>query len=406
MIRVLVIGSLALLLAAEDWPGFRGPTRQGVSLEHGLPTKWSATENVAWKTPIPGQGWSSPIVHGDRVFITTATEGGASCHVLSLDLASGKVLWDREVFRQEVGKKRAKNSFATPTPVTDGETVYAVFYDGSFVALDFDGNAVWTNRDMKFFSEHGLGASPILYEDLLIMPFDGNSPENAKIGWKIPWDEARILALEKSTGEVRWSAKRGPSRIAHVTPNVLRHNGAAQLVSAAGDVIQGHDLTNGERLWSVYSQGEGVVPSAVVGDGLVFVTSGFEKPTIRAVRPGGEIVWEQTRNVPKMTSFIYHKERLFAIGDGGIVVNLRADSGETVWQGRVGGDHSASPILVGDLIYFLSEEGETTIIKAADEFEVVARNSIGEKCQASFAASQGRLLIRGEENLYCIREMR
>ena len=409
LFRLLAIASLTVTLAAENWPGFRGPTRQGVSAEKGLPTRWSATENIAWKTAIPGDGWSSPVVWEDRIFLTTATEGGTSCHVLCLDRKSGKMLWDREVFQQEVGKKRKKNSFATPTAVTDGKRVYAVFYDASIVALDFDGKVVWTKRDFDFYSEHGLGASPILHNDLLIMPFDGNSPENAKVGWKIPWDAARILALDTATGKVRWSAKRGLSRIGHVTPNVLETDGAPQLISAAGDAIQGHDLKTGERIWSAYSKGEGVVPAVVIGDGLVYAASGFEASTIRAVRPDGagdvtktHIVWEQTRSVPHMPSFVYSKPYLFTIDEKGIAMCLRENTGEVVWQERIGGDHSASPILTDGLIYFLSEEGETTIIRAAGEFEVVAKNSIGEFCQASLAASQGQLFLRSQSHLYAI----
>ncbi|MCP5112486.1 MAG: PQQ-binding-like beta-propeller repeat protein, partial [bacterium] len=264
--RLLLAACLAVTLSAENWPGFRGPTRQGVSSEKGLPTTWSATENIAWKTAIPGEGWSSPIVWGDRIFLTMTTNGGTSCHVLSLDRKSGKILWDREVFQQQVGKKRKKNSFATPTAITDGKRVYTVFYDASFAALDFSGNVVWTKRDIDFYSEHGLGASPILHDNLLIMPFDGNSPENTQVGWKIPWEAARILALETATGKVRWSAKRGPSRLGHVTPNVMETDGAPLLVSAAGDAIQGHNLKTGELLWSAYSKGEGVVPAIVVGD--------------------------------------------------------------------------------------------------------------------------------------------
>ncbi|MCP5112939.1 MAG: PQQ-binding-like beta-propeller repeat protein, partial [bacterium] len=259
------------------------------------------------------------------------------------------------------------------------------------------------------YSEHGLGASPILHDNLLIMPFDGNSPENTQVGWKIPWEAARIFALETDTGKVRWSAKRGPSRLGHVTPNLMETDGAPLLVSAAGDAIQGHNLKTGELLWSAYSKGEGVVPAIVVGDELVYAASGFEASTIRAVRPGGKgdvtkthIVWEQTRAVPHMPSFIYSKPYLFTIHEKGIAMCLRAETGEVVWQERIGGDYSASPILADGLIYFLSEQGDTTIIKAADKFEVVAKNSIGEFCQASMAASQGQLFIRTQTHLYAI----
>ena len=248
--------SLALILCslsvawAGNWPGFRGPTRQGVSSEGDLPLQWTGGRNVLWKTPTTGNAWSSPIVWGDRIFLTTATDGGSSCHVLSLDTRTGRVLWDRHVLDQQILMKRRQNSYASPTPVTDGQSVFAVFADGGIVALDFDGNVLWRNRDFEFFSEHGLGASPILHKNLLIMAFDPSSRtrRDEKIGWKVAWEGAAIWALDKETGELVWEAKRGPSRLAHVTPNLMQVDGAARLISAAGDVIQGFDPDTGKRL--------------------------------------------------------------------------------------------------------------------------------------------------------------
>lgn len=412
----LLLAAAVLLLShtagAENWRGFRGPSRQGISTEKNLPTQWSATENVAWKTPIPGEGWSSPIVWEDRVFVTTTTDGGASCRVIGLELSTGRVLWDKEVFRQMPSRKEGKNSYASSTPVTDGERVYAAFADGSLVAVDFEGNVVWANRDHKYYSKHGLGASPILHEDLLIMPFDGSSEgENIQIGWKIPWDQAYLVALEKQTGEVRWKGRRGKSRIAHVTANVLERNGKAQIISGAGDVIQGFDPETGERIWSVYSQGEGVTPSIVLGGDLIFTSSGFEASTIRVVRAGGQgdvtdthVAWEETKGVPLLSSMLYVEPYLYAVTDKGVASCYDGKTGEIVWQERIGGNHSASPVYADGRIYFLSEQGEATIIEAGPEFRVLARNDIGEKCQASMAVSQGRLLIRSDRNLYCIGE--
>jgi len=164
------------LLPAENWPQFRGPSGQGISAETNVPLKWSTTENVAWKTPLPGQSWSSPIVWDDRVFITTATDNGESCRVLRLDRADGKILWNKEALKQTTaGRKEGRNTYATPTPATDGKLVYTVFFDGSFVALNFAGEVVWTNRSYPFYSQHGFGTSPILLKDLLIQARDGSS---------------------------------------------------------------------------------------------------------------------------------------------------------------------------------------------------------------------------------------
>ena len=194
-------------LQAENWPQFRGPTAQGLSTEKNLPLTWSATENVAWKTALPGGSWSSPLVWGDRVFVTTAMDGGESCRVLSLERKTGKILWEKEVFKQVQRRKQARNTFATPKPATDGERVYAAFNDGSFVGLKFDGSLAWENRDYKFFGEHGLGSSLILHNGLLIMARDGSRDgEDKKIGWQQAWDQARARTFNSTTEILCWPA--------------------------------------------------------------------------------------------------------------------------------------------------------------------------------------------------------
>jgi outer membrane protein assembly factor BamB len=398
-------------LEAEDWTRFRGPTGQGVSYETGLPLTWSKTENIAWKTVIPGNGWSSPVIHGDRVFVTSTTDDGRSCHVICVDRRSGEILWNTKVFEQKISKKRNENSYATPTPTTDGRRVYAVFSSGRMVAVDNDGEVAWTNHDVKFYGHHGLAASPILYQDIVIMAYDGSSDgENNKVGWKIPWDQAVLLAVDKASGTVRWRGKRGLSRLGHVTPNVLRVNGMDQIISGAGDSVGGFDPTNGKLIWSIYSKGEGVTPSIVVGDGLVFSCSGFEAPTIRVIRPNGKgdvtrthMAWEQTKGVPPLASMLHVKPYIYSVNDKGIVTCFQATSGDIVWQDRIGGKHTCSPIYSDGRIYFLSEaEGESVVIEAGSQLKILARNSLEEKCKASMAASQGNLFVRSEQHLFCI----
>ncbi|MHB1034585.1 MAG: outer membrane protein assembly factor BamB family protein [Pirellulales bacterium] len=407
---VLVLAAFGASLHGEDWTGFRGPTGQGISTETDLPVQWNATENIAWKTEIPGLGWSSPVVLGTRVFLTTATENNESFRVLCLDRTTGKITWNKEVFRQTLTRKEAKNSYATPTPVTDGTRLYVVSFNGYMAALTLDGQTVWANCDYRFYSQHGMGVSPILYKDLLIVPFDHSSEGDDKtVGWKIPWDKAFILALDKNTGKVRWKATRGLSRIAHVTPAIFHGKDQDQLISGAGNVVQGFNLATGERNWTVFSQGEGVVPSIVIGDGLVYSASGFEQPTIRAIRPDGKgdvtkthIAWEQTKGVSTVPSFLYLKPYLFTVNESGIAMCLEGDSGKIVWQSRLGGNHAASPVYADGKLYFLSEGGETTVIEAKPEFKIVARNTINERCQASLGVSGGQLFLRSEKNLYCI----
>ncbi|MHC4595440.1 MAG: PQQ-like beta-propeller repeat protein [Planctomycetota bacterium] len=395
---------------AENWPYFRGPTRQGISHEKDIPIEWNQTSNIVWKRPIPGEGWSSPIVFDDRVFVTAATDRGASFRLLCLDRLTGTVLWDKEVFQQKLRHKQKLNSYASSTPVTDGQRVYVLASDGSLAAVSTEGSIIWTYRDFEYFSEHGLAVSPILYKDLLIVPFDGSSSgPDKKVGWQKPWDQAVILALDKNTGKVRWKGRRESSRIAHVTPQVLSENGQDQLVSSAGDVVQGFDLKTGERIWTVSSSGEGVVPSIVIGDGLIFTTSGFGESALRVIRTGGKgnvtgthIVWESANDVPKVPSMLYVSPFLFLITESGVAKCLRAATGEVLWRERLEGRYSASPIWSDGRIYFLSEKGKTTVVQAEPEFKVLAENELKEKCSASPAVSQRHIFIRSENNIYCI----
>jgi outer membrane protein assembly factor BamB len=406
-----LIPLLAAVVSADDWPQFRGPNTQGRSNEARVPLKWSATENIAWKAALPGDSWSSPIVWGDTVFVTTAADGGTSCRVLALNRKTGALRWNVEAFRQQAGNKETRNSYATPTPATDGKMVYACFGDGSFVALDYKGKVAWTHRDNPFYSQHGLGTSLLLHDGLLIMARDGSSKEDKKIGWQVPWDQSYVLALDARTGKERWKTKRGLSRISHGTPAVwTAPDGREQVVSEAGDVLQGFDLKTGERLWTSQVIGEGKVPSVLIGEGLAFTSGGWGgKATIKAFKLGGagdlketNLVWEQRKGMPTVPSMLYVKPWLFAINEGGIATCMKANTGEVIWQERVGGTFSASPVAAGGRIYLLGMNGETTVIEAGPEFKVLARNSLDEPVQASPAISQGQFFIRTERHLFAI----
>lgn len=400
----LLAGDLA---RAEDWMRFRGPNGQGISSEKNLPLTWSADKNIVWKTDIPGNGWSSPIVYGDHIFLTTATEEGVSCRVLCINRADGKIAWNTEVHRQQTGPMRKQNSYATPTPVTDGKRVYAVYYDGTVVAVDLSGKLVWKNSEVKFYSLHGLGASPILAHGQLIMPFDGSSREETKVGWKVPWENAVVLSLDAETGQVRWKGSRGKSRVGHVTP-ILVEEGKL-LISAGGDRVQGFNPQTGKRVWSIYSQGEGVTPSPVFGDGLLYTSSGFEAPTIRAIRLGGEgdvtethIAWEQKKGVPALASPLYVAPYLYTITRDNILHCIDAATGEIVWLERLEGTYWASPVLADGRIYILSEEGETIVLRPGAQYDEIGRNKLDEKCLASMAVSRGNFYIRSDQHLFRI----
>ena len=402
--------------APENWARFRGPNGQGISKATDLPVRWNAEENIAWKTYIPGESWSSPIVWNNHVFLTTATNDGANCHVIAVDRRTGKILWDKLVFTQKPQQHRHDmNSYATPTPATDGKMVYAVFSGGSIVALDFEGNVQWINSDLDYYSQHGMGTSPILYGDLMLLAVNPSNREEPKqLGWLQPWDRSYLLALDKSTGKERWRGRRELSRIAHATPVVMQVNGKDQIISPAGNVIQGFDPTDGRLIWTVTSEGEPCVPSPAIGDGMVFSAPTGAAP-IRAVRADGQgnctathIVWERTGNAtPMIASFLYVKPCLYTCSDGGNFSCLDASTGEILWQMRLRtGNLNPSPLYADGKIYLLSEAGTTVVLQPSDDpkkqAEIVATNELGEHCRASIAVAGKQLLIRSDNHLWCI----
>ena len=398
----------------ENWTRFRGPNGQGISKAKDLPVQWGTDENIAWKADIPGEGWSSPIVWNNHVFLTTATEDGKNCHVIAVDFKTGKILWNKIVFTQMPQQHRHDmNSYATPTPVTDGKTVFAVFSGGSFVALDFNGNILWINNDLDFYSEHGMGTSPILYGDLLLLAVNhSNKGEPKALGWQEPWDKSYLLALDKNTGKERWRGMRGLSRIAHSTPAIMQVNGKDQIISPAGNVIQGFDPTDGKLIWTVDNNGEPCVPSVVIGDGLVYASTTNRAP-IRAVRPDGQgnstathIAWEQEGYTPMISSFLYVKPFLYTCPDNRVCC-LDATTGEFLWQIRLGGGQlNPSPLYADGKIYILSEQGTTTVLNPSDDpkkpAEIIASNKLNELSRASIAVAGKQLIIRTASQLWCI----
>lgn len=407
IVYILLIVSATL---AENWPGFRGPGRQGISGETKLPISWSATENIAWKATIDGKGWSSPIVWGDRVFVTAATEDGQSYRLVSLDRKNGAILWNDEVLRQKAEAGHANNTFATATPVTDGASVFVLAADGTLAAVSFEGKVLWRYQEFPYFSEHGLGMSPILYNDLLIVALDHTNPgANNKPGLYDPWDKAVILALDKTSGQVRWKGKRGMSRIGYAVPTILKVGDRDQLISPSGDVVQGFNPDSGELIWTAANPGYSTVPSPVLGEGLVFACSGFVDGVLRAIRPDGEgdvtgthIAWETKDDVSRIPSLLYVKPYLYSITENGVMRCLEAATGKEVWRHRLGGKFSASPVWADGKIYLLSEQGKTFVIENGDTYKLVAQNELDEKCCASPAISQGNIFIRSEKTLFCV----
>lgn len=416
---LLCISCVFVLITAsgqeqENWTQFRGPNGQGISKAKDLPVNWSAEENIAWKTDIPGESWSSPIVWNNHIFLTTATEDGKNCHVIAVDRPTGKILWDRIVLTQQPKQHRHDlNTYATPTPVTDGETVFAVFSGGGFVALDFDGNTRWTNTDLDFYSHHGLGTSPILYGDLLVFAVNpSNREEPIGLGWTEPWDKSYLLALDRKTGKERWRGMRNKSKIAHSTPVVMAVDGKEQIISSAGDVVQGFNPADGKLIWTVASEGEPCVPTPAIGDGLIY-TAHFNQAPLFAIRPNGQgdctethVAWKQSGYSPMMSSPLYVKPYLYTCPDNRVCC-LDATTGEFLWQIRLrGGQLNPSPIYADGKIYVHSEQGTTTVLRPSGDpkkpAEVIATNQLNEKCRATIAVAGKQLIIRTANRLWCV----
>lgn len=406
--KIVIVAALAILTAriasAQDvsWPQFRGPDGQGHSTERGVPLEWSETRNIAWKTPIPGLGWSSPVVANGKVWLTTAIdERGISLRVLAFDAATGKEVVNVEVNKIPYDRREInpKNSWASPTPVIDGDRVYVHFGADGTAALSQTGEIIWQNR-FDYQSQHGAGGSPIVYGDLLIFSCDGS-------------DVAYVIALDKNTGKQKWKTNRGyPADQAYTTPLIIRVGEKDQLISVGAFRARAYDPLTGKEIWRVrYDEGFSNVPRPVYAHGLVFITTGFQQPELLAVRPDGtgdvtktHIAWSLKRGAPLTPSPLIVGDELYVVNDAGIATCIDARSGAIVWQQRLGGTYSASPVFVDGRIYFLAEQGVTTVIVPGKEFRKLATNTLDGGLLASMAISSGAIYLRTDSHLYRVTE--
>jgi outer membrane protein assembly factor BamB len=391
--KLLVL--LALLFSLDDWPEFRGPTGQGLSEARGLPATWSETQNVRWKTAIPGRGWSSPTIQGDRIWLTTATEEGRSLRILRLDRNTGAVLLNVELFRlKSPGPLHAKNSLASPTPVLEAGRVYVHFGANGTACLTDTGEIVWKTRLDYDNGQHGPGGSPVLYDDLLIVSCDGQQTQY-------------VVALDKRTGKTRWKKFREGAQ-AYTTPLVVRLPAGDQVISPGAFRTIAYDPRTGKELWQVrYGDGFSNVPRPVYGNGLVYLCTGFHQPQLLAVRLDGRgdvtkshIAWSLKRGVSLTPSPLLVGDELYLVSDNGIATCMDAKTGAPHWQVRLGGNHSASPLYADGRIYFLSEEGESVVIEPGKEFKRLATNRLDGQTLASMAVSSGSIFVRSQTHLY------
>jgi outer membrane protein assembly factor BamB len=395
---------------ANDWPEFRGPLGNGHATSSQLPVRWSKTENVAWKQPIAGEGWSSPVIGHGKIYVTVAipSDNNAgkdySLRLRSFDLETGKPELDLPIF-DEKGESspniHRKNSHASPTPLIHGDRIYVHFGHQGTACVNAKGKLLWQNRSLAYPPVHGAGGSPVLVGDRLIFSCDGGS-------------DPFVVALDASTGKVAWKFNRksdAAKKFSFSTPVVITVNNQQQVISPGSDVVNALDPVSGDELWRAHYDGYSVIPKPVVGHGLIFVCTGYEKPSLVAIRMGGSgdvtesnIAWRVDKGIPHTPSILLVDEHLYMVSDGGVASCFEAKTGKSIWQNRIGGDFSASPLFANGLIYFQSEDGTTTVIKASPTYEVVATNKLDERTFASFAVSGNKLILRSESNLYCLEE--
>lgn len=390
-------------LLAEDWPCWRGPRLDGSSLETNPPLRWSATDNIAWKTPIPGIGHSSPILHGQRVFVTTCLEKEKQRVLLCLDRANGKILWQRVVVTAPLERKHKLNSFASSTPATDGRHVFVAFLEQPKMQVycyDFDGNLVWQKTAGKFNSPHGFCSPPILYKDTLIVNGDQDG-------------DGFLVALEKATGAERWRTPRPNKTRSYCAPLIVQAAGKVQMVLSGSKCVAGYDPGTGKQLWIIDGPTEQYCASLVYGDGLFFLTTGFPKFHNLAIRPDGSgnvtkshVVWHENdvpaRKASYVPSPIAHDQWFFMISDLGGFVCFEAKTGKRLWEKQLGSHHSASPVYAAGHLFLTDDDGVTYVLKAGPKFELVSRNALEDECYASPAVSNGQIFLRTQHYLFCI----
>jgi outer membrane protein assembly factor BamB len=408
---ILIIGLVSCSSAAEpktpafattDWPWWRGPNRDGLAApDQKPPIKWSETDNVLWKASVPGRGHGAPIVVGERVFLCAADD---SQWLLCFDRGTGKELWRHEAHRGQVvpkGAPNAKASYASCTPACDGQRVIVNFLNGGAIhatAVDLDGRRLWQTKVTDYTLHQGFGSSPAIYQSLVIV-----SADNKGTGV--------IAGLDRSSGNIVWTRSR-PKLPNYASPIILTIDGKDQLLLTGCDLVTSLDPATGRQLWETKGSTTECVTSIVTDGKLVFTSGGYPKNHVSAVNAdgSGKLAWENKTRV-YVPSMWVKNGHLFAVTDGGDAICWKSDSGKEVWNEKIGGGFTASPVPVGDLVYATSDSGKTTIFKATSkEFEIVAENKLGDEMLATAAICGSRVYMRvafkkngkREEWLYCL----
>lgn len=414
MVNRLLFLSLSLTsatLPAADWPEFRGPDAQGHSDATNLPLTWSPTSHIAWKTAVAGVGWSSPVVVGDRIFLTSAVSlsgkeeatADRSLRALALDAATGKTVWDVELFQAKTPRAHRKNSHASPTPVYEDGKLYIHFgHLGTACLNAANGQAAWATQAFAYSPVHGNGSSPVLFEDLLIFSADAET-------------EPKVIALDKTTGQQRWAFARqsdAKKKFSFCTPLIIDVNGQKQLITPGSGVVNALNPTTGEEIWRCYyDQGYSVVPRPVYAHGMIFLSSGYDKSVLYAIKVDGKgdvttthIAWKIEKAAPHNPSMAVIGDELYFVADNGILSCVDAKSGQVHYSERCTGPISASLLAADGKLYLQDEKGLGVVVKPGKQFQILAQNDLAERSLASYAVIGSDLLIRTEANLYRIKK--
>jgi len=420
---------------AENWPHWRGPSATGVSAESGLPERWSETENIIWKAPVRGLGISSPVVWGDRVFVTsqigrsarragnhpTLVQGGdpaqageralggsnaggagkVSFLVTALNRVDGRRLWEYEVPAEgDLAEVHDKHNLASSSPLTDGQRVYAWFGTGQFVALDMAGTLIWSRhlgREYAPFDINwGHSSSPALFNGTLIL-----------LCYHQP--TAFLLSLDAASGKTRWRVERGRDINSYSTPLVVETAAGPEVIVNSSDGMSGHNPTTGQLLWHIQESNRFPIPMPVSHDGTIYTSRGYRSGPYMAIRPGGKgdvskshVLWRIDTGAPYVSSLVHYDGRLYMAGDVGVLSAIDAKTGQRIWQERTGGVFTASPVAGDGKIYLLSEDGQAIVLAAGPSPRVLARNRLNARQLASPAISGGRLFIRTDDAVYAV----
>jgi len=400
MIGLVVVMATATV-CAENWPGWRGPHRTGDTADSGAPIRWSPTENVLWKSPLPGTGTSNPIVWDDRVFVT-ASDGRdqGELHVICFDRTTGRELWHQRLWGTAPTLFYPKNGMAGPSPVTDGRHVWAFFGSGDVFCFDVAGGLVW-QRSLaaeygEFENRFAATSSPLLYDGKLIVQCDH-------------YGASYLAALDAASGANVWKADRPEAWLSWSSPQLVAVSNGHELVVCGSEKLDGYDPRSGERLWTVRGLARECVPTPVLADGLLISDSG-PNGVHAAVRPGGRgdvtdthVVWRNDRGTSFVPSPIVVGKRYYLADDKGILSCLDVADGELVWRKRLGGKFTASPVSADGKLFFTDEQGVTLVLDAAaDDYVELARNELGDDVHASPAIAAGCLLMRTAGHLFCI----